>query len=104
MNIMGHTKLELDFRKVEEVDIHEKTRVIKKYVTKAGKKLYCEKFWEFIVCYMIWSLMMKIQMLQEMIQFFTNKNFIGNQIGDYCHGKFWKFPKFDLIFLRLSNY
>ena len=37
MNILDHTKLELYFGKVEKVDIHEETDVIKKYNTKAGE-------------------------------------------------------------------
>ena len=37
MDIMGHTKLELNFGKVEKVDIHEQTRVIKKSDTKTGE-------------------------------------------------------------------
>ena len=35
INILGHTKLELNFRKVEKVDIHEETRVIKENNMKA---------------------------------------------------------------------
>ena len=37
INIMGHTKLEFNFGKVQKVDIHEETRVIKKNDTKSGE-------------------------------------------------------------------
>ena len=37
MNILDHAKLELYFGKVEKVDIHEETRVVKKNDTKAGE-------------------------------------------------------------------
>ena len=53
MNMMGHTRLELNFWKVEKVDIHEETRVIKKNDTKAGMSCSSieknsEKLWYFI--------------------------------------------------------
>ena len=53
MNIMGHTRLELNFGKVEKVDIREETRAIKKNDTKVGMSSSSiaknsEKLWYFI--------------------------------------------------------
>ena len=37
IHIMGHTNLELNFGKVDKVDIHKEKRAIKKNDTKAGE-------------------------------------------------------------------
>ena len=60
INILGHTKLELNFGKVETVDIHEETRVIKKNDMKAGENSSfivwnSDNLWYVIRYYVEWS-------------------------------------------------